>query len=147
MSYCIVNRSRPKFITYQYQDKLVFVAPAASYEDALDVAQKEFPKLAKVPRERITFHVLVLNSESNSQQSIRISPDAWSGTIDKAAPGQVVKIDVLQPSKKFWSFKRAHSEERTETPKQDATASLTVSSSSSRKSWIEGEVSHSKSDQ
>ena len=116
-------------------------------QDALDVAQKEFPKLAKIPRERIIFHVLVLNSESNSQQSIRISPDAWSGTIDKAAPGQVVKIDVLQPSKKFWLFKRAQSEERAETPRQDAATSLSVSSSSSRKSWVEGDVSQTTTDQ
>ncbi|KIL68816.1 hypothetical protein M378DRAFT_30131, partial [Amanita muscaria Koide BX008] len=89
------------FITYQYRDKLVFVTPASDYEQALDIAQKEFPKLVKFPRDRIIFNVFVLNRESNSRQSIRISPEAWTATIDNASPGQVVSIDILPtPSKK-----------------------------------------------
>ncbi|KAK2463160.1 hypothetical protein APHAL10511_004815 [Amanita phalloides] len=112
MAYCIVQRSRPKFVTYQFADKRVFVAPAPDYEAALDIAQKEFPKLATIPRDRILFNVYVYEREKKARGTIRISSAVWAATMDNASPGQIISIEILPPPRKIWSpFRRAKSVE------------------------------------
>lgn len=53
----------------------------------------------------------MLDSQTKTREKIRISREAWAGTMDKASPGQIVNIELL-PTPSFWSrFRRAQSEE------------------------------------
>ncbi|KAF7375868.1 hypothetical protein MSAN_00001200 [Mycena sanguinolenta] len=84
----------PDYITYRYANRLVYVRPAATYEIALDMAQKEFAELADVPRERISFNtVATLNRQE--PRVVRISESAWLAAVARQLCGGVVDIIVL----------------------------------------------------
>ncbi|KAF8345972.1 hypothetical protein F5887DRAFT_917020 [Amanita rubescens] len=136
MSYCIVQRPRANFITYEYKNTRVFVTPAYDYETAIDIAQKEIRKLAEIPRERIVFNVYVFNSQTKTREKIRISREAWGGAMDKASPGQIVNIEVLPAPSKFWNrFRRARSEERGASSKAQSSLTAPVDSGADSASW------------
>ena len=53
----------------------------------------------------------MFDSQKKTREKIRISREAWAGTMDKASPGQIVNIELL-PAPSFWTrFRRARSEE------------------------------------
>ncbi|KAJ7244191.1 hypothetical protein B0H12DRAFT_1129825 [Mycena haematopus] len=84
----------PDYITYRYANRLVYVRPAATYDIALDMAQKEFMELADVPRERISFNtVATLNRQE--PRVVRISESAWFAAVARQLCGGVVDIIVL----------------------------------------------------
>ncbi|KAF8622743.1 hypothetical protein AX15_006833 [Amanita polypyramis BW_CC] len=145
--YYITEREPPTFLTFNYKKKLVSVLPAADYEGAVDMAQKEYPELAKVPRDQIIFTVPIFDSTTDRTIQLRISPDAWLATINAARTGQAVTIQVLSTRKGFLGFQRTQSEERAggsgrsrssepdDVDTKSTDASSTITSISSWKSW------------
>ncbi|KAJ7188629.1 hypothetical protein C8R46DRAFT_1341334 [Mycena filopes] len=83
----------PDYITYRFANRLVYVRPAQTYETALDIAQKEFLELAKIPRERISFNtVATLNRQE--PRVVRISESAWVAAVARQLCGGVIDILV-----------------------------------------------------
>jgi len=86
----------PDIITYRLDDKLVYVRPADNYEEALDIAQKEYPdELSQVPRERIAFSKAA--TVSGQRHVVRISESAWVGAVSRLLRGEVIDIQVRSP--------------------------------------------------
>jgi len=83
-------------ITYRLGDKLVYVRPADSYEQALDFAQKEFSdELSQVSRDRISFTIVAtMNGE---RRAVRISESAWVAAVARLLRGEVIDIQVRPP--------------------------------------------------
>ncbi|KAJ7129026.1 hypothetical protein C8R43DRAFT_1026947 [Mycena crocata] len=83
----------PDYITYRFENRLVYVRPAQTYEIALDIAQKEFSALSDVPRERISFNtVATLNRQE--PRVVRISESAWFAAVARQLCGGVIDILV-----------------------------------------------------
>ncbi|KAF8897082.1 hypothetical protein CPB84DRAFT_1781521 [Gymnopilus junonius] len=80
-------------IIFQYEQSCVFVKPAESYQDAIDVARKEFDELVHIPPDRLAF---TLEENSSGKRSIRISEGAWSTITSKLPQGSVVNI-LIRP--------------------------------------------------
>ncbi|KAI4528056.1 hypothetical protein K525DRAFT_282035 [Schizophyllum commune Loenen D] len=79
-------------MTYRYNDRLVYVSPEKDYEVAIDVALQEYPELATVPRELISFHTMA--NMDGQRRAIRIGRTAWPRAMDKLMRGEVVDIIV-----------------------------------------------------
>jgi len=78
-------------VTFQYDQSCVFVKPSENYQDAIDIAQKEFYELANISRDRIGFAVI---DNNNERRQIRISESAWSAVIGKLHQGSIVHVIV-----------------------------------------------------
>ncbi|THH13379.1 hypothetical protein EW146_g6831 [Bondarzewia mesenterica] len=82
-------------LTYYYNDKMVYVTPAETYEGALDYAQDVFPELKSVDRNHISFEIRVL--AGNRRQAVRIGPMAWQQVLTTLARYEVIDIRVTAP--------------------------------------------------
>ncbi|PCH36713.1 hypothetical protein WOLCODRAFT_140559 [Wolfiporia cocos MD-104 SS10] len=76
-------------ITYRYNDKMVYVTPADSYQQAVDFAKQVFPELADVDRHRITFSVSVKPTKDGNH--VQIGPMAW-----QAVAAQLARYEILE---------------------------------------------------
>ncbi|KDR75737.1 hypothetical protein GALMADRAFT_140348 [Galerina marginata CBS 339.88] len=83
----------PDLITFQYEGSCVFVTPAQSYQDAINLARKEFDGLCDIPSSRIA---LSLEDNSNGRRQIRISEGAWTAVASKLPRGAIITI-VIRP--------------------------------------------------
>ncbi|GLB37778.1 hypothetical protein LshimejAT787_0408290 [Lyophyllum shimeji] len=83
-------------ITYRLGSKLVYVRPADNYEQALELAQKEFSEdLAGLSRDRISFNITAkMNGE---RRHVRISESAWVAAVTRLLRGEVIDIHVRPP--------------------------------------------------
>ncbi|KAH9973742.1 hypothetical protein BGW80DRAFT_1306130 [Lactifluus volemus] len=63
-------------ITYSYGSRMVFVAPAESYDKAVDLAQESFPELRDVDRDQICLETRVIVGQSERKQA-QIGRTAW----------------------------------------------------------------------
>ncbi|KAF9012473.1 hypothetical protein BDQ17DRAFT_704566 [Cyathus striatus] len=80
-------------ITYRFAEKLVYVRPADNYEQALDVAQKEFPEeLGDIPRDRITFNIVA--NINGGRKHVRISDSAWIATVARLLRGEIIELHI-----------------------------------------------------
>ncbi|KAL1723745.1 hypothetical protein EV715DRAFT_285810 [Schizophyllum commune] len=86
------SRRPADIMTYRYNDRLVYVSPEKDYEVAIDVALQEYPELATVPRELISFHTMA--NMDGQRRAIRIGRTAWPRAMDKLMRGEVVDIIV-----------------------------------------------------
>jgi len=85
--------TRPDVITYRLGTKLVFVGLADNYQQALDLAQREFPEeLRHIPRNRISLGIQA--TLAGVRRSVRISESAWAPTAARLLRGQVVDVQV-----------------------------------------------------
>ncbi|KAL0564917.1 hypothetical protein V5O48_017118 [Marasmius crinis-equi] len=90
----------PPIITYRIGEKLVYVKPAHTFADAVELAMAEFPdELDGIPSRRITFTAsATLNGE---KRAVRISESAWPGATERMLRGEVLDVVVLpEPDKK-----------------------------------------------
>ncbi|KAF8967930.1 hypothetical protein BDZ97DRAFT_1587817, partial [Flammula alnicola] len=78
-------------VTFQYDHSCVFVKPAENYQQAVDIAQKEFDQLVNVPRERIGF---ALDDITHGGRHVRISESAWPAVTAKLTRGTIINIIV-----------------------------------------------------
>lgn len=79
-------------VTYQYNSKLVYVKPGVDYQEALDVAQKEFPELSHISRDLIEFSVSA--HMGGGKQHVRISESAWAATVARLLRGEIIQVDI-----------------------------------------------------
>ncbi|RXW21910.1 hypothetical protein EST38_g3928 [Candolleomyces aberdarensis] len=106
MAQSSIYRSTPTvpadIVTYQHQNKLVYVKPADTYELALDIAQKEFPEeLANIPREKIGFAVLSeFVGEGKQRLPVRISESAWPSAVARLLRGEIIQIYIREANGK-----------------------------------------------
>jgi len=84
----------PDFITYRFRDILVYVSPHAEYHAALDIAIKEFPELASIPRNRISFNTLATFTSRGETRAVRISESAWPAAVARQLRGAILDILV-----------------------------------------------------
>jgi len=85
---------RPDVVTYRLNDKMVYVTPAQSYEQALDFAQNEFAdELRHIKRDRISFSVLV-NAGIGIHRSVRIGTMAWSAVVSGLKRYEIIDVHV-----------------------------------------------------
>ncbi|KIY63225.1 hypothetical protein CYLTODRAFT_146047 [Cylindrobasidium torrendii FP15055 ss-10] len=80
-------------VTYRFQQTLVYVRPELSYDDAIAVAQTEYPELSATPKEKIMFKIEA--SMNGKRQPVRISRSAWASTLGKMLRGEVIDIEVF----------------------------------------------------
>jgi len=73
---------------------LVYVSPVAEYNTALDIALKEFPQLANVPRNRISFNTLATFTSRGETRVVRISESAWAAAVARQLRGAILDILV-----------------------------------------------------
>ncbi|KAI8974018.1 hypothetical protein BD414DRAFT_447787 [Trametes punicea] len=87
-----MSSSVPDIITYRYNGELVYVTPAATYEDGVQFARRVFPELASVHPDRVVISVNgIVNKE---RQLIRIGPMAWKTVMSSRARYEVLDIIV-----------------------------------------------------
>lgn len=97
MSNHLAPISPPDLITYRLGSKYVYVAPAPNYEDALDIARKEFPEeLRHVQRNHITFNVSLRTSRGDDR-TVRISESAWAPAMARLLRGDIIDVGVYTP--------------------------------------------------
>ncbi|EIW54557.1 uncharacterized protein TRAVEDRAFT_23578 [Trametes versicolor FP-101664 SS1] len=85
----------PDVLTYRYNGTMVYVTPAATYEEGIRFARQVFPELAAVAPEHILISV---NGIVNKQrQLIRIGPMAWKTVVFSRARFEVLDV-TLDPS-------------------------------------------------
>jgi len=84
---------RPDVVTYRLNDKMVYVTPAQSYEQALDFAQNEFAdELYHIKRDRISFSVLV--NAGRTHRSVRIGTMAWPAVVSGLKRYEIIDVHV-----------------------------------------------------
>ncbi|KAL0581329.1 hypothetical protein V5O48_000705 [Marasmius crinis-equi] len=93
----ITTTSTPPIITYRIGEKLVYVKPANTFADAVELAISEFPEeLDGIPTRRITFSAsATLNGE---KRAVRISETAWSDATKRMLRGEVLDVMILPES-------------------------------------------------
>ncbi|KAH9485038.1 hypothetical protein JR316_0001944 [Psilocybe cubensis] len=80
-------------ITFQLDQTCVLVKPTQHYQDALDIAQKEFfYELSNVPRERLAFSII--ENGNGDRRKLRISEGAWSTLVSKLPQGSIIHITI-----------------------------------------------------
>ncbi|CCM00158.1 uncharacterized protein FIBRA_02186 [Fibroporia radiculosa] len=80
-------------VTYRYQDRMVYVTPAATYEEAVRYAQTVFPdELAHVDKSRIMFSVSVTSPDGS--RSVQIGPMAWAAVTASLAQYEIIDVVV-----------------------------------------------------
>jgi len=90
-------RSSPAgIVTYRLQDKMVYVTPAETFEQAVEYAKTVFPEeLGRVEPSRISFSVSVVAPDG--AQTVQIGPMAWAAVIDSLARYEIIDI-LVQPA-------------------------------------------------
>ncbi|KAI0665695.1 hypothetical protein C8Q78DRAFT_985997 [Trametes maxima] len=82
----------PDILTYRYDGAMVYVTPAATYEEGVQFAQRVFPELASVDPARI---VISVNGIVNQKrQLIRIGAMAWKTVVFSRARFEVLDITL-----------------------------------------------------
>ncbi|KDR73362.1 hypothetical protein GALMADRAFT_1341935 [Galerina marginata CBS 339.88] len=80
-------------VVFQYESSLVYIKPPASYQEAVETAQREFQELSEFPFDRIAFFTEV--GKSNSRR-IRISESAWVPCVrGPNMPPETIHISIL----------------------------------------------------
>ncbi|KAI5118966.1 hypothetical protein M0805_009377 [Coniferiporia weirii] len=86
--------SKPaELVTYRLDNEMVYVSPASDFDEALSYAQKVFPQLAGIARERIAFSVNV--RVGGALRAVRIAPMAWERVLKSLATYEIVDLSVL----------------------------------------------------
>ncbi|PFH50877.1 hypothetical protein AMATHDRAFT_143916 [Amanita thiersii Skay4041] len=133
------------FVTYRYGQKLVYVAPVYDYEQAVNIAQKEYTELAQIPRDRILFSISA--PLHGKKHMVRISESAWSAAMQRVLRGEIIDIhiradpllqetvsiyDESQTPKNYWGIKsRPKSSDCLSTSSRNS-----KDQASSRRSWF-----------
>ncbi|KAK7045645.1 hypothetical protein VNI00_007478 [Paramarasmius palmivorus] len=86
-------------ITYRLNhEKLVYVKPLSDYNEAVQLALKEFPEdLAGVPAHRIRLNVSA--TMGGEKKHVRISESAWPSTVKRMIRGEVVDVEIAPDGK------------------------------------------------
>jgi len=79
-------------LTYRYQNRMVYVTPPKTYEEALDFAQKVFPELKDVDRESISFQMRA--HTGTAEHPARIAPMAWQQILGILTRFEILEIQV-----------------------------------------------------
>ncbi|KAH9955855.1 hypothetical protein BC827DRAFT_1116149, partial [Russula dissimulans] len=84
----------PDILAYCYRSRMVFVVPAETYDQAIDLAQESFPELRGVERGRIRLEVRVVLSGNppGRRQSAEIGRSAWPAVVAALTRFEVVEI-------------------------------------------------------
>jgi hypothetical protein len=81
-------------VTYRLNDKMVYVTPADSYEQAIDFAKKVFPdELRKVNRNNISFSITVI-TRGDKKRSVWIADMAWSTVVSTLHRYEIIDVHV-----------------------------------------------------
>ncbi|RPD61723.1 hypothetical protein L227DRAFT_464018, partial [Lentinus tigrinus ALCF2SS1-6] len=83
-----------ELLAYRYNGQTVYVVPAETYEQAIDLAQDVFPELVDIARERIS--ICVNGTIGKQAGHIRIAPIAWSVVVLKLSSFEILDV-VVQP--------------------------------------------------
>jgi len=87
------TRSPPDIVTYRLNGKMVYVTPAANYEQALDFAQKVFRnQLGAISRDRISFSVTVMTN--GDRRPVRIAEMAWGAVVATLQCYEIIDVHV-----------------------------------------------------
>ncbi|KAF8161243.1 hypothetical protein B0H34DRAFT_372245 [Crassisporium funariophilum] len=83
-------------LVFQFGDRWVAVKPVANFEEAIDIARKEFRELANVARDRLEFNVEAASYDPASQRLVRISEGAWAEFTRHLPRYSIIRISVHQ---------------------------------------------------
>ncbi|KAF5345285.1 hypothetical protein D9758_008418 [Tetrapyrgos nigripes] len=98
--HALANRAIPDIITYRLDDSLVYVKPPTDYNEAIDLAIKEYPdELLDLARHRISFTIQA--TMNGTRRTVRISESAWEETVYKMVRGEVISIEILPEDRKL----------------------------------------------
>ncbi|KAN0114195.1 hypothetical protein V8E52_006993 [Russula decolorans] len=84
-------------ITYSYASRLVYVATAETYDDAVDLAKESFPELKDVERQRIRLEVHVMLKDQQVRKTAEIGRTAWPFVVPSLARFEIMEIRVAPP--------------------------------------------------
>ncbi|KAF8489554.1 hypothetical protein F5888DRAFT_1621859 [Russula emetica] len=87
-------RAPANVITYSYASRLVYVAPAETYDDAIDIAKESFRELSDVERERISFEIKVNLPKTHESRTAEIGRTAWPMVVASLARFEIVEIRI-----------------------------------------------------
>ncbi|KAI0629082.1 hypothetical protein C8Q77DRAFT_1066591 [Trametes polyzona] len=92
MSPAVPPSASPDILTYRYNGSMVYVPPAATYEEGVQYALQVFPELAPIEPSRIVISISGLVNQK--RQLIRISPMAWKTVVFSRARYEVLDITI-----------------------------------------------------
>ncbi|KZT00300.1 uncharacterized protein LAESUDRAFT_732400, partial [Laetiporus sulphureus 93-53] len=82
-------------VTYRLGERMVYVTPAETFEQAVAFAKRVFPdQLATIDRKRITFTVSVV--ASHERRMVEIGPMAWKAVVSTLAQYEIINV-IVQP--------------------------------------------------
>ncbi|KAI0058414.1 hypothetical protein BV25DRAFT_1234528 [Artomyces pyxidatus] len=83
----------PDVLTYSYENQLVYVVAAKTYDEGIDYAVELFPALKGVDRELISFEACIPIEKGKSKPA-RIGPMAWLRVVATLKRGDTLTIRV-----------------------------------------------------
>ncbi|KZT69714.1 hypothetical protein DAEQUDRAFT_726379 [Daedalea quercina L-15889] len=88
------SRTRdPRVVTYRYKDRMVYVTPADTYEQAIQYAREVFPEdLRHIPAQQLSF--TVISNTPKGKRTVRISSMAWKAVVEKLACYEIIDLNV-----------------------------------------------------
>ncbi|KAK7691680.1 hypothetical protein QCA50_005079 [Cerrena zonata] len=85
----------PDIITFRWNDKMVYVPPPASHQEAVDQAKEEFAEeLAGFDDQQFCFTVAVTIGEEKEKQTVNISQRAWETLMPRLKQYEIVNISI-----------------------------------------------------
>ncbi|GJE91455.1 hypothetical protein PsYK624_076050 [Phanerochaete sordida] len=84
-----------QYVTYRYNDELVYVRLASNAEDAVALAQETFPALAHLPANCIRFCVSV--KVRGAPGRCAVGPSAWGTVARGLSRGELMDIELELP--------------------------------------------------
>ncbi|KAF9485955.1 hypothetical protein BDN70DRAFT_365991 [Pholiota conissans] len=87
------NMTPNNVITLNFENSAVLIKRPESYQEALEIAKKEYPQLAHLSAARIGF--TLQDVVHGTDRFVRISESAWASVLDKLPGGMVVNVMVL----------------------------------------------------
>ncbi|KAH9834229.1 uncharacterized protein C8Q71DRAFT_673649, partial [Rhodofomes roseus] len=80
-------------VTYRYKERMVYVTPADTYEQALQYARDVFPDdLRHVLAQQITF--TIISNTPKGKRAVQIAPMAWKAVVGTLACYEIIDIHV-----------------------------------------------------
>jgi len=88
------SRTRdPRVVTYRYKERMVYVTPADTYEQAVQFAREVFPDdLRHIHGQQLSF--TIISNTPKGKRTVQISPMAWKAVVGTLACYEIIDIGV-----------------------------------------------------
>ncbi|KAH9917558.1 uncharacterized protein B0H18DRAFT_841901, partial [Fomitopsis serialis] len=80
-------------VTYRYKEKMVYVTPADTYEQAVQFAREVFPDdLRHIHPQQLSF--TIISNTPKGKRTVQISPMAWKAVVGTLACYEIIDLNV-----------------------------------------------------